>query len=174
MTARKEGGGRFRRAARRARWILPPPSQVVGAQGIKGGYRLVSDLWRYTRHSRNLERAIQLPDARHTADFIHDAEDLGLAPAEIERRIAARRVDTRRSALLALGIAVVLFVGWTWNMLFALHGGGRWLAVFEFLPFCAASLLYAFHSSWMNWQLRIRRRGTALEYLTTDAGFWPG
>jgi hypothetical protein len=33
--------------------------------------------------------------------------------------------------------------------------------------------LLAFKNAWLNWQLRTRRFGSAMEYLTTAEHFWP-
>jgi len=47
------------------------------------------------------------------------------------------------------------------------------IAGLEFVPFCGLFFLLAFKNAWQNWQLRRRRLGSAMEYLTTGEPFWP-
>jgi hypothetical protein len=46
-------------------------------------------------------------------------------------------------------------------------------ATLTFLPLCTLFFLLAFKSAWMNWQLRTRRLGSPVAFLTTTEPFLP-
>jgi hypothetical protein len=47
------------------------------------------------------------------------------------------------------------------------------LTALQFAPACAVFFLLAFRFGLENYQIRMRRKVTAMEYLGAESGFWP-
>jgi hypothetical protein len=71
------------------------------------------------------------------------------------------------------GLGSVSLVLWLNGALHMRMSGARLFSALEFLPFCTLFFLRAFKSAWMNWQLRTRRLGSPVAFLTTTEPFLP-
>ena len=100
--------------------------------------------------------------------FLH-----GERPTVLEDRLAARRRSTARNAWIFLGLGALFFVGWLWRLATMTWTVNATLTALQFTPACAVFFLLAFRFGLENYQIRMRRRVTAMEYLTAPSGFWP-
>jgi len=96
---------------------------------------------------------------------------LGVSITEIERRLANKRIKTRRAALSYLSAAIVMLAFWAYAEI--LYTYVSWSYVASLLSICVAFFLASFYNALINWQIRTRRLGTWLEFLYTNDSWWP-
>jgi hypothetical protein len=90
-----------------------------------------------------------------------------------EQALAGRQRSSARTARLFLGLGVLFFLAWLDRLATMAWTGQAILTALEFTPASAAFFLLAFRFGLENYQIRMRRRVTAMEYLTASNGFWP-
>jgi hypothetical protein len=167
MTGEGEGKpGAFRRMTwGAARWI-------VGTKEIGDGWDLIRTLWASLGGERPQAGA---PPRRDVPRLGYESSGLllGLDAGEIDRRLAERRVETRRRAWLSLAVGGGGVIAWLFEMVFMSWTGNRLVGALEFLPWCAAALIYAFYNAWLNWQVRRGRPGSAAEFMSDPSDILP-
>jgi hypothetical protein len=90
-----------------------------------------------------------------------------------ERALAGRQRSTARNAWLFLGLGVLFVLAWLERLASIAWTGQAILTALEFTPASAVFFLLAFRFGLENYQIRMRRKVTAMEYLTASNGFWP-
>jgi len=100
--------------------------------------------------------------------FLH-----GRRRSTFEDLLAARRRSTARNAWILFGLGVLFFLGWLWRLMTMAWTVNATLTALQFTPACAVFFLLAFRFGLENYQIRMRRRVTVMEYLTAPSGFWP-
>ena len=90
-----------------------------------------------------------------------------------EKALAGRQRSTARNAWLFLGLGVLFFLAWLDRLATMAWTGQAVVTALEFTPASAAFFLLAFRFGLENYQIRMRRRVTATEYLAAASGFWP-
>jgi hypothetical protein len=90
-----------------------------------------------------------------------------------EQALAQRQRSTARNARLFLGLGVLFFLAWLDRLATMARTGQAILTAIEFTPASAAFFLLAFRFGFENYQIRMRRKVTAMEYLAAPSGFWP-
>jgi hypothetical protein len=67
----------------------------------------------------------------------------------------------------------MFFVGWLYRLATMTWTANATLTALQFTPACAVFFLLAFRFALENFQIRLRRKVTVTEFLTTPSGFWP-
>jgi hypothetical protein len=97
----------------------------------------------------------------------------GEKSATLEDALAARQGSTARNAWVFLALGVMFFFGWLYRLLTMTWSASATLTALQFMPACAVFFLLAFRLGLENYQIRRRRRVTAMEYVCAPSGFWP-
>jgi hypothetical protein len=97
----------------------------------------------------------------------------GQRSATPEDALAARQGSTARNAWIFLALGVMFFFGWLYRLLTMTWSASATLTALQFMPACAVFFLLAFRFGLENYQIRRRRRVTAMEYICAPSGFWP-
>jgi len=100
--------------------------------------------------------------------FLH-----GMSEAQLEAVLWRRRKETARAAYLAFLLGWLSFGACVGRAAMVPWSSGQFLPAIEFVPFCLVFFLLAFKSALLNFQIRMRRLASGLEYLRTSEGFWP-
>ncbi len=87
--------------------------------------------------------------------------------------LAVRQRSTARNAWILLGLGVLFFLGWLYRLLTMSWTVNATLTALQFTPACAVFFLLAFRFGLENYQIRMRRKVTVMEYLSAPRGFWP-
>ena len=90
-----------------------------------------------------------------------------------EDTLAVRQTSTARNAWIFLGLGVLFFLGWLYRLLTMSWTANATLTALQFTPACAVFFLLAFRFGLENYQIRMRRKVTVMEYLSAPRGFWP-
>jgi cation transport ATPase len=97
----------------------------------------------------------------------------GQMSATYEDALAARQGSTARNAWVFLALGVMFFLGWLYRLLTMTWSANATLTALQFMPACAVFFLLAFRFGLENYQIRMRRKVTAMEYVCAPSGFWP-
>jgi hypothetical protein len=97
----------------------------------------------------------------------------GQRSATLDDALAARQGSTARNAWVFLALGVMFFFGWLYRLLTMTWSANATLTAMQFMPACAVFFLLAFRFGLENYQIRRRRRVTAMEYVCAPNGFWP-
>ena len=81
--------------------------------------------------------------------------------------------STARNAWIFLGLGALFFLGWLYRLMTMTWTANATLTALQFTPACAVFFLLAFRFGLENYQIRMRRKVTAMEYLSAARGFWP-
>ncbi len=100
--------------------------------------------------------------------FLH-----GKRRAAFEDALAVRQGSTARNAWIFLGLGTAFFLGWLYRLITMTWTANATLTALQFTPACAVFFLLAFRFGLENYQIRLRRKVTAMEYLSAARGFWP-
>ncbi len=100
--------------------------------------------------------------------FLH-----GKRRAAFEDALAVRRGSTARNAWIFVGLGTAFFLGWLYRLMTMTWTANATLTASQFTPACAVFFLLAFRFGLENYQIRMRRKVTAMEYLSAARGFWP-
>ncbi len=100
--------------------------------------------------------------------FLH-----GKRRAAFEDALAVRQRSTARNAWIFLGLGALFFLGWLYRLITMTWTANATLTALQFTPACAVFFLLAFRFGLENYQIRMRRKATAMEYLGAARGFWP-
>jgi hypothetical protein len=100
--------------------------------------------------------------------FLH-----GQRRAAFEDALTVRQGSTARNAWIFLGLGVLFFLGWLYRLMTMTWTANATLTALQFTPGCAVFFLLAFRFGLENYQIRMRRKVTAMEYLGAASGFWP-
>jgi hypothetical protein len=100
--------------------------------------------------------------------FLH-----GLRRRAFEDALAARQGSTARNAWIFLGLGVLFFLSWLYRLTTMTWTVNATLTALQFTPACAVFFLLAFRFGLENYQIRMRRKVTSMEYLSAASGFWP-
>jgi hypothetical protein len=153
------------------KFVLGAPVQALGTDQIVKGAGVIGDLAAQIKAGPRADPRVHVDEGHHL-DLETMAFVQGVSVAEIHRLLANRRRQTARAVLCCL------------------CGGGGFLAlwlteafmtpvysclayVIGLLTICTAMFLSAFYNALVNWQIRTRRLGTALEFLRTEESWWP-
>ncbi len=90
-----------------------------------------------------------------------------------EDALAARQGSTARNAWIFLGLGALFLLGWLYRLMTMTWTANATLTALQFTPACAVFFLLAFRFGLENYQIRMRRKVTAMEYLSAARGFWP-
>ncbi len=97
----------------------------------------------------------------------------GQGRTTFEDALAARQGSTARNAWIFLALGVVFFFGWLYRLLTMTWTANATLTALQFMPACAVFFLLAFRFGLENFQIRMRRKVTAMAYVCAPSGFWP-
>jgi hypothetical protein len=97
----------------------------------------------------------------------------GRRTAKLEDALAARQGSTARNAWVFLALGVILLFGWLYRLLTMTWSANATLTALQFMPACAVFFLLAFRFGLENYQIRMLRKVTAMEYICAPNGFWP-
>ena len=100
--------------------------------------------------------------------FLH-----GKRRAAFEDALAVRQRSTARNAWIFLALGALFFLGWLYRLMTMTWTANATLTALQFTPACAVYFLAAFRFRLENYQIRMRRKVTAMEYLSAPRGFWP-
>ena len=100
--------------------------------------------------------------------FLH-----GKRRAAFEDSLTVRQGSTARNAWIFLGLGALFFLGWLYRLMTMTWTANATLTALQFTPGCAVFFLLAFRFGLENYQIRMRRKVTAMEYLGAASGFWP-
>ncbi len=100
--------------------------------------------------------------------FLH-----GQRRAAFEDALAIRQVSTARNAWIFLGLGTAFFLGWLYRLMTMTWTANATLTALQFTPVCGVFFLLAFRFGLENYQIRMRRKVTVMEYLSAPHGFWP-
>jgi hypothetical protein len=171
-----EGGQRkpsfMRRTWRRAKFVAGGPVANVGFQEISEGQRLIGGLWGHLRRGVPTDSRLKTNDDG-SIDMLATAFSHGMSVEALVERLRFRQAQTARAAYAMFGLGSVSLVLWFYSALQMRMSSARLFSALEFLPFCTLFFLLAFKSAWMNWQLRTRRLGSPVAFLTTSEPFLP-
>jgi hypothetical protein len=162
----------IRRTWRRAKFVAGGPVANVGFQEISEGQRFIGGLWGHLRRGVPTDSRLKTNDDG-SIDMLATAFSHGMSVEALAERLRFRQVQTARAAYAMLGLGSVSLVLWLYSALHMQMSSARLLSALEFLPFCALFFLLAFKSAWTNWQLRTRRLGSPVAFLTTTEPFLP-
>jgi hypothetical protein len=93
--------------------------------------------------------------------------------AAFEDALTARQGSTARNAWIFLGLGALFFLGWLYRLMTMTWTANATLTALQFMPACAVFFLLAFRFGLENYQIRMRRKVTVMEYLSAPRGFWP-
>jgi hypothetical protein len=100
--------------------------------------------------------------------FLH-----GPRRAAFEDALTVRQGSTARNAWIFLGLGALFSLGWLYRLMTMTWTANATLTALQFTPACAVFFLLAFRFGLENYQIRMRRKVTAMEYLGAAGGFWP-
>ena len=100
--------------------------------------------------------------------FLH-----GQRRAVFEDALIVRQRSTARHAWIFLGLGALFFLGWLYRLMTMTWTANATLTALQFMPACAVFFLLAFRFGLENYQIRMRRKVTVMEYLSAPRGFWP-
>jgi len=126
----------------------------LGAGGRAGASRMRAD-----------ETGVFEVDA---SGFLH-----GQRRAVFEGALIVRQRSTARNAWICLGLGALLFLGWLYRLMTMTWTANATLTALQFMPACAVFFLLAFRFGLENYQIRMRRKVTVIEYLSAPRCFWP-
>lgn len=162
----------FRRNWRRAKFIAGGPVANVGFQEISDGRRFIGGLWGVLRRGSPADRRLKT-DEDGIIDLTATAFSYGMSVGALVERLRFRQAQTARAAYAMFGLGSVSLLLWLHGALHMRLSGSRVFAALEYLPFCTLFFLLAFKSAWLNWQLRTRRLGSTVAFMTTKEPFLP-
>ena len=90
-----------------------------------------------------------------------------------EDALIVRQRSTARNASIFLGLGALFFLGWLYRLVTMTWTANATLIALQFTPACAVFFLLAFRFGLENYQIRMRRKVTVMEYLSAPRGFWP-
>ena len=163
------GGARRPGLFRRMRAVLWP-RRSFGIGESLGALRRDFEGWR-TARPRDASR-VRLDE---TGAFDLDATAFlhGQRRRAFEEALAARQGATARSARIFLTLGVLFFLAWLYRLLTMRWTTSATLTALQFTPACLVFFLLAFRFALENYQIRMRRKVTVMEYLTASRSFWP-
>ena len=172
-----EGEGRrkpsfVRRNWRRAKFVAGGPVANVGFQEISEGQRFIGGLLGLLRRGIPADSRLKTDDDG-SIDLLATAFSYGISVEALADRLRFRQAQTARAAYAMFGLGSASLLLWLYGALHIRMSSARLFSALEFLPFCALFFLLAFKSAWMNWQLRRRRLGSPVAFLTTTGPFLP-
>jgi hypothetical protein len=100
--------------------------------------------------------------------FLH-----GKRRAAFEDALAVRQRSTARNAWIFLGLGALFSLGWLYRLVTMSWTANATLTALQFAPASAVFFLLAFRFGLENYQIRMRRKVRAMEYLAAARGFWP-
>src|SRR5271163_1026434 len=100
--------------------------------------------------------------------FLH-----GQLRAAFEDALIVRQGSTARHAWIFLGLGALFFLGWLYRLMTMTWTANATLTALQFMPACAVFFLLAFRFGLENYQIRMRRKVTVIEYLSAPRCFWP-
>jgi len=102
------------------------------------------------------------------SSFLH-----GERRAAFEDTLIVRQRSTVRNAWIFLGLGALFFLGWLYRLMTMTWTANATLTALQFMPACAVFFLLAFRFGLENYQIRMRRKVTVIEYLSAPRCFWP-
>jgi hypothetical protein len=162
----------FRRNWRRAKFVAGGPVANVGFQEISEGERFIGGLWSLLRRGPPADTRLKT-DGNGSIDLSATAFSYGISVEALVERLRFRQAQTARAAYAMFGLGSVSLVLWLYGALHMRMSSARLFSALEFVPFCTLFFLLAFNSAWLNWQLRTRRLGSAVAFMTTTELFLP-
>jgi hypothetical protein len=162
----------FRRNWRRAKFVAGGPVANVGFQEISEGQRFIGGLWGLLRRGTPPDTRLKT-DGDGSIDLRVTAFSYGISVEALVERLRFRQAQTARAAYAMFALGSVSLVLWLYGALHIRMISARLFSALEFLPCCTLFFLLAFKSAWMNWQLRTRRLGSPIAFMTTTEPFLP-
>jgi hypothetical protein len=162
----------LRRTWRGTRFLAAGPVPSIHVGEISKGAHLIERLFGILRNGPSADTRLKTADGGQI-DLAATAFSYGITVDELTRRLRARQSQTALAAYALFGLGVALLLLWLYAALHMAMNRARMFAAIEYLPFCSIFFLLAFKSAWMNWQLRMRRLGSAVAYLRTAEPFLP-
>ncbi|MCB8877421.1 hypothetical protein [Acidisoma silvae] len=162
----------LRRSARGVGWLLASPAEWFGIKSIRAGASSISQTYGDIRKPRSRDRRFKTQDNR-VFDMVGTAFAYGITIEELERRFAARRRQTALLAYGLFGLGCVLVLAWVCVAVRTVSDGGRVVLLLQFLPFLALFYLLSFYQALINFQIRMGRAASWLEYISAEKEFLP-
>ena len=162
----------LRRSARGVGWFLASPAEWFGIKSIRAGASSISQTYDDIRKPRSRDRRFKTQDNR-VFDMVGTAFAYGITIEELERRFAARRRQTALLAYGLFGLGCILVLAWVSVAVRTVSDGGRTVLLLQFLPFLALFYLLSFYQALLNFQIRMGRAASWLEYIFAEKEFLP-
>jgi hypothetical protein len=170
MARRGEGGGEHRHGTlRRLGRVALGPWRRVGDSvvAIRRDFQVPRD-----GGGRGGGSGMQLDESGafdlEASAFLHSQRRVAF-----EEVLAARQGSTARNARIFFAFGAFFFLGWLYRLLTMTWTANATLTALQFTPACAVFFLLAFRFGLENYQIRMRRRVRAMEFLCAPTGFWP-
>jgi hypothetical protein len=163
----------IRRVMRPAGWFAVGLADWFGRKTVVTGAGLIGDAWNGVRQTPQRDKRFKV-DESGGFDLPATAFSFGMSVEALERRLEQRRRVTCMFSYGGLFIAVLSLIFWIHSALNQPYTLARAMMVWEFLPFVGLSLLFAFHSALLNFQIRVRRCSNWRQFLSTEKeAFFP-
>jgi hypothetical protein len=158
---------------RRGLGFIFSPRGYVPVKDIRDGGAVIGELIARIRAGKAKgRRQIRFDETGHF-DIAAMAFDAACAPAEIERRMANRRAQTRQWTLGYLVMGSGLLIFWAAEGTFLSWRSVSLVQSLLFFAVVGCFFLLAFYQALVNWQIRCRRLGSVREFLLTNDSWWP-
>jgi hypothetical protein len=161
-----------RRTWRRVTFIAGSPVDNVGFEEISEGRRFIGALWRQLRRGAPIDTRLKTGDDGRI-DLMATAFSCALSVEDLLGQLRFRQAQTARAAYAMFGLGSASLVLWLYGALHVRISSVRLFSAIEFLPFCTLFFLLAFRAAHLNWQIRTRRLGSPVAFLTTTEPFLP-
>jgi hypothetical protein len=160
------------RTMRRIGWLAGGPTDWFGRKNVRSGAGLIGNLWKQTKTAQKRGSRVKVDDGGGF-DLKATAFSHGISVEALERRLEQRRRMTFMVSYGALLVAVLSLIFWIHSALDEPYTPARLMMALEFAPFLSLFLLVAFYNALLNFQIRVRRSASWLEFLSTGDGFLP-
>ena len=158
---------------RRGLGFIFSPRGYVPVKDIREGGAVIGELIARIRAGKAKgRRHIRFDETGHF-DIVAMAFDAACSPAEIERRMANRRAQTRQWTLGYLVMGSGLLIFWAAEGTLFSWRSVSLVQSLLFLAVVGCFFLLAFYQALVNWQIRCRRLGSVREFLFTNDSWWP-
>jgi hypothetical protein len=153
------------------KFVLGAPLQALSTDQIVKGAGVIGDLADQIKGGPRPDPRVRVDEGRFL-DLETMALVQGVSLAEIHRLLADRRRKTSRAVFCYLCGGAGFLALWLIEALMT-PAYASLAYVIGLLAICMVLFLSAFYNALVNWQIRTRRLGTALEFLRTEESWWP-
>lgn len=162
----------FRRARRLAGLVIGDPRNLFAWRDLRKNASLIETLWKALLRRNNATPGFRISEGGRI-DIIETANAYGVEARAVTIFLDQRQQQTYARSLCASALDLGLIIAWLVEMSLSHWEGTRLLAALEFAPFWFFLALVAFQNAWLNWQIRERHLGSAIQFLATADNFFP-